>query len=62
MNWISLALAGVVGWFARDAAADEEIGSLDRDLWVQRARDAAWELEQTTGDEYEWPDERLDDE
>jgi hypothetical protein len=67
MTWWQLALAGAVGWFARDATADEEIEELeragyDRDQWVERAGDARWRIEELTGEEYEWPDERLDDE
>lgn len=61
--WVPVLLAGGAGFLfgARSEECDPEQAA-ERDLWVERAREAAWRLEQETGDEYEWPDERLDDE
>ena len=66
MNWFQVLIGGVGGWFAREYLCEEEVEELeragyDRDQWVERAGDARWRIEELTGVEYEWPDERLDD-
>lgn len=63
MNWFQVLIGGVGGWFAREYVCDQEVAAeeANRDLWLGRAYDAAIELEEQTGSQYDWPDERLDD-